>query len=189
MLTHKGTKRIKTRRLVLKRFKEGDAKEMFESWASDERVTKYLTWQAHKSVEETRAILKVWCAEYAYDNRYQWAMEYKGALIGNISVVNYSEGHEYAVIGYCSAVKYWGQGFMTEALEAVLEFLFNEVGFHRVELRHIVENVGSGRVAQKCGMQYEGTARQIHRYLDGSFADLAKYGILKEEWQKNKERR
>ena len=161
---------------------------MFETWANDERVTRFLTWQPHKNVEETKELLKSWCEEYEKPNHYNWVIETDGEIIGNISVVRVNEGNEYAVLGYCIGVKYWDRGFTTEATKAVIDYLFGEIGFHRVELCHAVQNPASGRVAQKCGMTFEGTRRQAYKGANGEFFDLSDYAILKEEWTKNKER-
>ena len=53
MITHKGTQTIHTERLILRKFTVDDAQAMFENWASDERVTRYLTWCPHESPEAT----------------------------------------------------------------------------------------------------------------------------------------
>lgn len=71
-MTHKGTQTITTPRLILRKFTVADARDMFQNWASDERVTRFLSWQPHENVEQTTALLQGWCA--AYDNlaTYNW---------------------------------------------------------------------------------------------------------------------
>lgn len=72
---------------------------------------------------------------------------------------------------------------MTEAFSAVLTFLFDTVGFHRVEARHIAENIGSGKVMQKCGLLHEGVSRKAFCCpSDGKYHDLVHYAILRENW-------
>ena len=61
-----GTKRLETERLILRRFTLEDAEKMYENWAGDPEVTKFLTWSTHESAETSRQILKEWVA--AYDN-------------------------------------------------------------------------------------------------------------------------
>lgn len=100
MITHKGTQTIHTDRLILRKFTVDDAQAMFENWASDERVTRYLTWCPHESPEATRQLLELWCAAYENPSAYNWVMEYEGTPIGNISVVRLSEKCEYAELGY-----------------------------------------------------------------------------------------
>jgi hypothetical protein len=69
-----------------------------------------------------------------------------------------------------------------EAFSALINFAFKEVGFERITGRHHVDNSASGRVMEKCGLQYEGTLRKIHRINTGSLVDCKYYSILKEEY-------
>lgn len=186
MITHKGTQTIQTERLTLRKFTVDDTQAMFENWASDEKVTRYLTWCPHESPEITRQLIEIWCAAYENPNTYNWVMEYKGTPIGNISVVRLSEASEYAELGYCMGYAYWNKGFMSEAAKAVINFLFSEVGVNRVGISHAVKNPASGRVAQKCGLTFEGTKREYFKTSTGEFLDISDYGILRSEWEKMK---
>ena len=178
-MTHKGTQTITTERLTLRRFTVEDAQEMYDNWASDPRVTKYLTWEPHASPEATSALLRDWVTSYGNDNCYNWAMEYDGHCVGSLSVVRQSDRSESAELGYCMGYDYWNKGLMTEAAKAVIRFLFDEVGCHRIVICHAVKNPASGRVAQKCGLNYEGTQREAFKNRDGEFLDIAEYAILK----------
>lgn len=184
MLTHKGTQTITTARLVLRRFTPEDAQAMFDTWANDERVTRFLTWDPHGTPELTRKLLDLWCGEYEHDNCYNWAMELDGQIIGNISVVRICERSEYADLGYCMGYDYWGRGLMTEAARAVIDYLFANVGVNRISIGHAVGNPASGRVAQKCGLTYEGTKREFFKARNGEFLDISEYSILRSEWEK-----
>lgn len=186
MLTHKGTQTLRTERLTLRRFVIEDVQPMFDTWANDERVTRYMTWAPHGSPELTRQLLEGWIAGYSKPNYYNWVMELDGHIIGSISVVHISEHSEYADIGYCMGYDYWNRGLMTEAARAVIDYLFEDVGLNRITIEHAVKNPGSGRVAQKCGLSYEGTKRQFFKAISGEFLDIAFYGLLRSEWQKQK---
>ncbi len=186
MITHKGTKTIYTPRLTLRKFTVNDFEEMFDNWANDERVTRYLTWDPHKSKEETKQLLDLWCAEYENPNRYNWALEYEGATIGNISVVRFNEKCESAELGYVMGYAYWNKGLMTEAVKAVIDYLFLEIGVHRVGICHAVKNPASGKVAQKCGLMFEGTKRESYKLSSGEFLDISDYGIVRNEWEKHR---
>ena len=87
MLTHKGTKTIITERLILRKFRVDDATDMFNNWASDDNVTRFLTWKPHESVDATKQLLEGWVAAYDNEKTYNWIIEYKGQAIGSISVV------------------------------------------------------------------------------------------------------
>ena len=185
MLTHKGTQTIETSRLILRRAVREDAEPMFRNWASDPEVTKYLTWPTYEKVETAYQILDLWTEEYKKPDYYQWMIVLKelGEPIGSISVVRQNERVEEAEIGYCIGSQWWHRGIMTEALSAVIEFLFTEVGMNRVAARHDPNNPHSGGVMRKCGMKYEGTNRACDRNNQG-LCDAAQYSILRSEWQK-----
>lgn len=184
MLTHKGTKEIKTERLTLRRFTLDDANAMYENWAKDERVTEYMTWDPHKSVEETAKMLEYWCESYENESSYNWAIEHKGQLIGNISVARLSERDERVDIGYCIGYDYWNRGFMTEAAKAVINYLFKEINFNRITISHVAENPASGKVAINCGLKYEATRKGYFKYAEGVFLDVIDYSITREEFLK-----
>ena len=161
-MRHIGTQTIATERLTLRRFTIEDAENMYYNWASDPEVTRYLTWQPHKSVEETAEILQQWEAGYSKNEFYQWAIELNDIEqpIGSISVVSLNEDVQSAELGYCIGKSWWHQGYTTEAVEAVIRFLMAEVGAGRVWSQHDVANPNSGEVMKKAGMDYEGTLRQ-----------------------------
>lgn len=182
-----GTKVLETQRLILRPFAVADAPAMFANWASDDEVTKYLTWPTHTDLEVTRTILEDWVNRYTDPAWYNWAIVWRetGEPIGNISVVERHDGAESMEVGYCIGRSWWHQGITSEALGAVLRFLFGEVGCLRVEARHDIHNPHSGQVMAKCGMVYEGTLRRSARNNQG-ICDAVWYGILKEDYEKGR---
>ena len=185
MLTHKGTQTIETPRLILRRAVREDAGPMFRNWASDPEVTKYLTWPTHNSVAVSETVIGSWLQEYEKENYYQWMIELKELFepIGSISVVRQNDGVEEAEIGYCIGSPWWHRGIVTEALTAVIEYLFTQVGMNRLAARHDPNNPHSGGVMRKCGMKYEGTNRACDRNNQG-ICDAAQYAILRSDWEK-----
>lgn len=182
-MNHCGTKRLETERLILRRFVIGDAEAMYRNWASDGEVTKYLTWPTHDSIDVTAAVLKDWAAAYAKKDFYQWAIvpkENGDQPIGSIGAVKLNEDASAVHIGYCIGRRWWRKGITSEALKAVMNFFFDEVGANRVEARHDPRNPHSGMVMQKCGMTYEGTMRSSDRNNQG-VCDMCWYAILKSE--------
>ena len=156
-----GTRKIETERLILRRFTVDDATAMYENWAKDPEVTKFLTWQPHENVDATRALLEDWIKHYEEGDTFNWAIQLKenGKVIGNISVVGLKEAAEAADIGYCMSRACWGRGIMPEALKAVMDYLFDKAGLNRVAACHDSNNPKSGRVMEKAGMKLEGTLR------------------------------
>ncbi len=162
-------------------YREGDEEAMYRNWCSDPEVTKTLMWETHPSVEFTRRLLHAWLSAYQSGRAYHWGIEETGELVGDIAVMRQSDTHLDCEIGYCLARKAWNHGVMTEALRAVTRFLFDEVGFHRVTLRHDTQNPASGRVMQKAGFRMEGVLRESLRRKDGTFADVPLYAALRHE--------
>ena len=180
-MIHCGTQKIETERLILRPFAVKDAQAMYRNWASDDEVTRFLTWPTHPSADVTQGLLEIWTADYVKPEHYQWAIVPKDKddePIGSIAVVQMNEQIRMAHIGYCIGRKWWHQGIMTEALQAVMDFLFDEVGFERIEARHDPRNPHSGGVMKKCGMQYEGTLRKADWNNQG-ICDVACYAMLK----------
>ena len=186
MLTHKGTQTIETSRLILRRAIREDAEPMFRNWATDPEVTKYLTWPPHENVEVTQNLLKRWTTEYEKDDYYHWMIVLKeiGEPIGSLLVTTVGRAQS-AHIGYCIGQKWWHKGIMHEAVQAVIKYLFEEVGYHRVEAMHDPNNPNSGRVMRKCGMKYEGTTHASDRNNQG-ICDADHYAILRSDWGKPK---
>lgn len=178
-----GTQRIETDRLILRRYVIEDADAMYKNWASDSEVTKFLTWQPHSSVDVSRGIIENWLKEYSDEKYYQWAIVLKdngNEPIGDISVVHMNEDISMVHIGYCLGRAWWRRGIMSEALKAVMDFMFDTVEVNRVESRHDPMNPNSGKVMQKCGMKYEGTLRSADRNNQG-ICDACYYALLRSE--------
>ena len=183
-MNHIGTKVIETERLILRPFTLEDAQPVFDNWASDPEVAKYVTWPAHGSVDVTKNLLENWVMSYENPDCYNWAITLKekgNDPIGNISAVHVGDSPESAEIGYCMGRAWWGRGIMAEALKAVIDFFMAEVGANRVYARHDTANPNSGKVMTKAGMKFEGILRQSGRNNQG-IVDLAYYSILKSEW-------
>lgn len=182
-MQHKGTVRLETERLILRPFEEEDIDAAFRNWTSDVKVTEFLRWPTHGSVEITERVLKSWIEAYDDPSYYQWAIEVKelGEPIGTISVVGMDEKTEKVHIGYCIGSKWWHQGYTSEAFAAIIRFFFEEVRAKRMESQHDPENLNSGAVMKKCGLVYEGTLRKAD-FSNKGIVDAAMYGLLAEDY-------
>lgn len=186
MVTHKGTQTIETDRLILRRFRIEDAQAMYDRWASDPEVTRFLTWPVHADANATRQLLAYWTAEYEKKDNYQWAITIKAQddlPVGSIAVVSHDDSARKAEIGYCIGRVWWRQGITSEALSGVIRYLFEEIGMERIEAKHDVNNPNSGAVMEKCGMRKEGVLRRAGVNNQG-IVDLCVHAVLKDEWKK-----
>ena len=152
---------IETSRLLLRHFTVEDTDEMFNNWASDPEVTKYMTWNPHTSVEETKRILETWVDNYKNPNTFRFAITLKqtNELIGSIDVVDYVDG--YPEIGYCLSRKHWNKGYMTEALKSFVIYL-SDKGYKEIVIEADVRNIGSNRVIEKCGFSFTHREEKEH---------------------------
>jgi ribosomal-protein-alanine N-acetyltransferase len=150
---------IETKRLLLRPIRAEDAQQIYDCWASDPAVTRFLTWEPHASVADTGKIVAVWLQEYEKPDCYRYGLELKatGALIGTIDVVGYHHGNP--VIGYASGRAYWNNGYMTEALAAFRDRLLAD-GHDTLVIEAVAENTGSNRVIEKCGFTFVGSYQQ-----------------------------
>ena len=154
---------LETERLILRPFRADDAEAMFYGWASDPEVTRYLTWNAHKSIDVTRSIIDMWLEQYKKPERLNFAITLKedGTLIGGIDVCGYLGGVSGTpVIGAAISKKYWNNGYVTEALKALVSLLFSR-GYTEIRADAMVENTGSNKVIKKCGGEYIGTDEEL----------------------------
>ncbi len=183
-MEHKGTIELNTDRLVLRKFEIEDAEDMYNNWASDENVVKFLTWPVHKTVKVSEYILKEWIKSYDEKSFYQWAIvlkEYGNQPIGTISVVKCDDNTKSMEIGYCIGSKFWGKGIVSESFKAIIKFLFEEIGVNRIEAKCDTNNPSSAKVMVKSGLKYEGTMRDYSVNNQG-ICDCELYAILARDY-------
>ncbi|MBR3305367.1 MAG: GNAT family N-acetyltransferase [Christensenellaceae bacterium] len=172
---------LETERLILRPFEHDDAEDMFYGWANDDEVTRYLTWNTHKSPEETSKIIDLWISEYEKPERLNFAIVLKetGKLIGGIDVVGYLGGvNGTPVIGYALSRSCWNRGYMTEAATRVIGCLFDK-GYEEIRIDAMEENTGSIRVIEKCGGTFIGT-EIMARPAKGDKIKVRKYIVRKD---------
>lgn len=182
-MKHCGTQRLETDRLILRRYIKEDAAAVYKNWASDKEVTKFLTWPVHSSQKVSQRVIDDWVNQYSSESYYHWAIVLKDngdEPIGDIAVVYMKENTSTAHIGYCIGRSWWNKGITSEAVKAVMDFLFVVVDVKRIEARHDPRNPNSGKVMKKCGMKYEGTLRSSDWNNQG-VCDACYYALLKSE--------
>lgn len=181
-MEHAGTKTIETSRLTLRRLEPADAEMMFRNWTSDAQVTRFLRWEAHKTIDDTRNMLQQWIDNYQYDSTYYWGMYLKtGEMIGSIGITITSEYDSKGGLGYKIGSRWWNQGYSSEAAKAVIGYMFCNTDIERIASFSSTENIASRRVMEKAGMRYEGLLRHYYKTRDG-FHDCTLYGIIREDF-------
>lgn len=171
---------LTTERLKLRAVTLDDAEAMF-TYGSNENVTKYVLWNTHETLEDSKEFIEMALETYKMHPFYHWGIEYEGKFIGTIDYVMIHQHNKVGEIGYVLAEEYWNKGIVTEAAKKVIDFGFKELQLVRVQARCVVENTGSSRVMEKCGMIYEGTLRKA-LYMKGSHRDVKMYAVTDEYW-------
>ena len=146
---------VETERLLLRPPTPEDARTVFERYASDGEVTRYLGWRRHTSVTDTLAFVAFSVSEWSH-----WGIgpllafdRANGALLGGSGLV--MEAADRAATGYVFAQDAWGKGYATESLRAMIA-LAAEVGVSRLYALCHVDHLASRRVLEKCSFQCEG---------------------------------
>jgi RimJ/RimL family protein N-acetyltransferase len=138
-----------------------DAPRIFDAYAHDPEVTRYLTWRPHRNVDESHRILRTRLAWWEEGREYSWLITLRegAAAIGMISATPDDCPTRYS-LGFVLARAHWGHGFMTEAARAVIDHLFAAAPIiNRVWAVADYENTASIRVLEKTGLQREGLLR------------------------------
>ncbi|WP_117160984.1 GNAT family N-acetyltransferase [Paraliobacillus sp. X-1268] len=173
---------IETERLILRKVTLEDIEDM-HLYGSNEEVSKYVSWDTHETISDTKAFVESILKKYENKQVSPWGIEYKenGKFIGTIDFVWWEPSQQIAELGYVISKDYWGKGLITEVAKEIIKFGFNEMDLVRIQARCDVENIGSARIMEKVGMSFEGTIRK-GMFVKGEHRDLKRYSILKEEF-------
>jgi len=171
---------IQTERLLLRKPRLDDAPVIFESYAQDPEVTRYMTWRPHKSVEETYRIVELMLQLWDEGEAYSYAITLRNSdeVIGMIAM----HPDDFKVgIGYVLARPHWGKGYMTEAACAITNWLLEQPDVYRVYATCDVEHLASARVMEKAGMIREGLLRRyvLHPNLSDEPRNAYLYAVVR----------
>ncbi|MBX3082229.1 MAG: GNAT family N-acetyltransferase [Anaerolineae bacterium] len=173
---------LTTARLHLRQIQLSDADDFF-GILSDEETTRYYGHPPHRTIEDTRALIHRLHAFFNRQEAIRWGVTLRGddRLIGSCSLFHFDDGYNRAETGYELNRAYWGQGMMTEAMTALLDYGFENMELHRIEAIIDIANERSKGLLLKLGFTYEGNLRE--RYDMGtSLEDEHYFGLLRREW-------
>jgi RimJ/RimL family protein N-acetyltransferase len=171
---------VETLRLHLRRPVSTDAERIFRTYAQDREVTRYLEWIPHTSVETTKKFIAFCQDRWSNSVGFPYVITRKegGELLGMIEVR--PNGHR-ANFGYVLARAYWGNGFMPEAITAIVKITLEPATVYRMEATCDVENKASARALEKSGFLREGLLRRsiIHPNISPEPRDSLLYALTK----------
>ncbi len=159
---------METERILLSRWQESDAEALFK-YASDPDVGPRAGWLAHKSVEESREIIRTF-----FHNETTWAIVLKetGEAIGCIGYYTHETsnipiGENDCEVGYWVGKPYWNRGICTEALKMMLNYCIQVKHLENIWADHFTGNPASGRVMEKCGFSDTGMLNRCSQLVGG----------------------
>ncbi|SCC49676.1 Acetyltransferase, GNAT family [Bacillus wiedmannii] len=176
--------KLETERLLLRELTLLDAETMFR-YFSKESVIRYFGMDSFENIEQAKTTIQTFKNRYEEGSVFRWGIEKKGTgqLIGTCGFHLINKHHKRAEIGYELDDTYWGQGYATEALQAILGYGFETLQLIRIAAVVYVENKASQKLLSKAGFQEEGLLRK-HMIQNGVAHDTILYSLLKEEWKK-----
>jgi ribosomal-protein-alanine N-acetyltransferase len=148
--------KIQTKRFLLRKPRLSDASAIFNAYAQDDLVVRYLVWQKHADIEATRQFLAYCVAQWDSGESQPLVIEACDAQSA-VGIIDLRRIGHRVNLGYVLTRSYWGSGCMSEVCAAVVEHLFStDPSTFRIEAVCDVENVASARVMEKIGMKHEG---------------------------------
>ncbi len=173
---------IDTERLQIGTFRENDLNDMHE-YCSQEEVSTNAGWAPHTSIQESALILSMWIKE---GYRHAIVLKESGKVIGHIAVYPDSEEgrSDTLELGFVLNSHYHRRGIMSEAVEAVLNFLFSSENIEFVWACCFQSNTASKKLIEKCGFRFMKTGTYYSASLKSEFPSF-EYRIAEEEWKKD----
>jgi RimJ/RimL family protein N-acetyltransferase len=176
----RGRERVETPRLVLRKPRPEDAEAIFERYASDTDVTRFMGWTRHSSPDATRVFLEFSDIEWVRWPAGPYLVESRedSRLLGSTGLA--FETPYRAATGYVFAKDAWGKGYATEAVRAVVE-IAREIRLVRLYALCHPENRPSWRVLEKCGFTCEGVLRRHTEFPNprpGDPCDVLCYALV-----------
>lgn len=172
--------KIETDRLILRPIVESDAEEIYE-YSQGRNVGINAGWKPHESIEETREVIQTVFLNQNYV--FGVVLKETGKLFGSIGLIPdpKRENDKARMLGYAIGENYWGKGYMTEAVLALLRFGFEELDLDLISAYCYPSNERSRNVLRKCGFHYEGVLSMAEKRYDGEILDNECYAIIKSQ--------
>jgi len=173
---------LETKRLILRRFSVTDATAYFEL-RSNEEAMRFMDRPHYKNKAEALEAIKATHQNFRDKVGVWWVLADKrnNQFMGYVGFKDIDPKNKSAEIGYVLHPDYWASGWMTEAVAAVLDFVFEELNLHRVKGDINPNNEPSRGLLRKFGFQKEAYFREDY-YYDGEFLDSEIYGLLASEY-------
>lgn len=173
---------FETRRLILRRPVAADAEPIFHDYAQDAAVARFLVWAPHHELSETSAFLAD-CEQWWRDgSRYPYVLAARERPEQPLGMIEIRLDGTRVHFGYVLGRRHWGRGYMSEALRALVDWALAQPQIHRAQAFCDIDNIGSARVMEKAGMQFEGILRRwsVHPNIAPTPRDCRLYAKVRD---------
>jgi [ribosomal protein S5]-alanine N-acetyltransferase len=176
---------INTTRLVLRWIRAEDVDDFYAVYSNPE-VMRYWSTPPLPDKDAASKLINEIHESINRDDILKWGIALRSSdkLIGSITLFHLDFTHRRAEIGYAQGRAYWGQGYMQEALKAVIHHAFEILNLHRIEADVDPRNAASKRTLERLGFQREGYLRERWQ-VNGEIQDALYYGLLRPDWERN----
>jgi ribosomal-protein-alanine N-acetyltransferase len=179
---------LESENLVLKEIEDINSQEVYEIYSND-KVFEFCGIIPKHNIQTIINMISHFERDYNKKSRVKWGIFQKNVnnkLVGIIEAMDFNQKVDMVTIGYFLAQPYWGKRIASEAVSKLIEFLFEKVNVNRIQAEVMPANEVSKKILLKNGFVKEGLLRQAALWSGKGIVDLEIYGVLKEEYNKNR---
>jgi len=175
---------LTTPRLILREIAPSDAADLF-SFHSDPEVQKYDSDPPMREIAEAVSSIEQIGQRFTSKQAINWGIVQKeeNRVIGGLGFYFWDRSYYKTELGYTVARPHWQRGIATEAVRALMQFGFETLHLHRINVDTRMDNIGSVRLMQKLGFRHEGVRRECIRNGDGTYQSWGLFGMLENEYR------
>jgi ribosomal-protein-alanine N-acetyltransferase len=173
---------LETERFILREFVLDDADDVY-NYMSDREVLEFYDVEPYTNIDQAKEELKFEIESFKNKRRLRWGIARKedNKIIGNCGYHSIIKPYFRTEVGYILDKKYWRQGVMTEVLNTVIPYGFENMELNRIEVQLYPENTASVKLTEKLGFEKEGILKE-YEFITNKFHDVAVYALLKRNY-------
>jgi len=169
--------RIKTDRLTLRVISMDDMNDIYRIYSSKE-VCEFYDVEPFTELEQANDHIKRWLKFFDEKKQIRFAIHYSNYIIGTCGLYLINSYHKRACLGYELLPEYWGNGFASESIPAMLDYTVKHFGLQRIQAEVLPDNIASQKLLKKIGFKKEGLLKNYENWGEKGFVDLVIYSKI-----------
>lgn len=176
--------RLNGKRIIVRDLELNDLDDYFE-YCGSKNVGPQAGWKPITDLDTAKRVI---AGMVLQKDVFAIVLKDENKLIGTISLYNYGiRKYKYVKqLGFSLNDKYWNNGYMTETVKLVIDYVFTKTDCEVLEVGHHADNYKSKRVIEKCGFIYDGRFCKYKKLYDGRIVDADFYSMTKEDFERMK---